>query len=214
MSRQFVHNFRTCLVRVSLYSVTITLLCMVLSIYASPGLAASPRMRPYVGIGLITFSAMDGAQNRNLQLPLYEEPGLSRIGVLISSALSGNEWIFGPSEGGLPLIVSARKGDWLRIFFDDAGREAWINSRNEGHFQSWEQYLKLHAGRMLPALQPQYYQLLQQPGGKQLSVLTPKQVFKVLRVENAWCMVLVGSAQIGWLRWHDDDSRLLFGFSH
>jgi hypothetical protein len=178
----------------------------------SAGLAASPpRMRPYTGIGLVVFSRSDNAPNLDLQLQLYEEPGLSRVGRLSSSRLSGNEWIFGQSEGAPPLIVSARKGDWLRVFFDDAGREGWIDPQNNGHFQSWEQFLKLHTGRMLPGLQPQYYQLLQQPGGKLLATLTPKQLFKVLKLENAWGMVLIDQEQIGWLRWRDDDGRLVIG---
>ncbi len=145
---------------------------------------------------------------------MYEEPGLSRVGMLDSSRLSGNEWIFGPSEGTSPFIVSARKGDWLRIFYDDAGREAWIDPQNKGHFQSWEQFLKLQTGHMLPGLPPQYYQLQQQPGGKLLATLTPKQVFKVLKLENSWGMVLTGQTQIGWVRWRDDDGRLLVRLDH
>lgn len=134
-----------------------------------------------------------------------------RAGVLDGSGISGNEWIFGASEAALPLIVSARQGDWLRVFFDDAGREAWIDPQNKGRFQSWEQYLKKQTGRMLPALQPQYYQLFEQPGGKLLGVITPKQVFKVLKLDNSWVMVLTDISQIGWICWRDDDGRLTIG---
>lgn len=148
---------------------------------------------------------------QELQLPLYEEPGLVRTGMLNSFRLSGNEWLFGIKEGALPLIVSARKGDWLRVVYDDSGRDAWIEPQNKGRFQTWEQFLKLQTGHMLPGLQPQYYQLLLEPGGKKLATLTPKNVFKVLKVENAWSMVMVGQTQIGWLRWRDEDSRLLVG---
>lgn len=170
-----------------------------------------PRMRPYTGIGLVVFSQSDNTPNQDLQLQMYEEPGLSRVGVLNSSRLSGNEWIFGLPEGSSPLIVSARKGEWLRVFFDDAGREAWIDPENKGRFQSWEQFLKLQTARMLPGLQPQYYRLQQQPGGKLLGTLVPKQVFKVLKLENAWGMVLTEQSQIGWVRWRDDDGRLTVG---
>lgn len=179
---------------------------------ASISLAASPpRMRPYTGIGLLVFSQTDNILSQDLQLPLYEEPGLSRLGILSSSKLSGNEWIFGLLEGAPPLVVSARKGGWLRIFYDDAGREAWIELQNRGRFQTWEQFLKWQSGRMLPGLQPQYYQLLQQPGGKLLATLTPKQLFKVLRTDGAWGMILIDQTQIGWVRWCDDDGRLTIG---
>lgn len=170
-------------------------------------------MRPYTGIGLVLFSQTDGA-GQDLRVPLYEEPGLSRIGMLNSSRLPGNEWIFGALDATPPLIVSARRGDWLRVFYDDAGREAWIDSRSRGRFQTWEQFMKLQTGHLLPGLQPQYYRLQQQPDGKPLATLTPRQVVKLLKVENAWGMVVIGQTQIGWLRWRDDDGRLLLGFSN
>ncbi|NTW99185.1 MAG: hypothetical protein HGB35_04515 [Geobacteraceae bacterium] len=188
------------------------LILCALGMASSTGYAATPpRMRPYTGIGLVVFSQSGDAPIHGLQLPMYEEPGLSRIGMLVTTRLSGNEWIFGPQELIPPLVVSARKGDWLRVYYDDAGREAWIDPQNKGRFQSWEQYLKLQTGRMLPGLQPHYYQLQQQPGGKLLAKLTPKQMFKVLKLEAAWGMVLTDQGQIGWVRWRDDDSRLVVG---
>ncbi len=187
------------------------LLVSVLGMAGSAGFAASPpQMRPYAGIGLVVFPKVDSPQEQNLQVQLYEEPGLSRIKLLSNSTLPGNEPIFG-LEDGTPLIVSVRKGEWLRVFYDDAGREAWINPRDRGHFQTWEQYLKLHTGRMLPALQPKYYQLLQQPDGKQIATLAPKQVFKVLKLDSSWGMVLTDKGQMGWLRWRDSDGRLTVG---
>ena len=189
------------------------LIFFVTGMTGSAGFAASPpRMRPYTGIGLVVFSQSGNALSQDQQVPLYEEPGLSRVGILNSSRSPGNDWIFGAQEGASPLIVSARKGDWLRVFYDDAGREAWVEPQNRGHFQSWEQFLKLQTGHMLPSLQPQYYKLQQQPGGKLLATLTSKQVFKVLRIEDAWSMVLTNQTVIGWLRWRDEDGRLLVGF--
>jgi SH3-like domain-containing protein len=199
------------LIKMYVRLVLILLFCA-LGMASSAGYAASPPlMRPYTGIGLVVFSQSSDAQSQGLQLPMYEEPGLSRIGMLVTTRLSGNEWIFGLQEGIPPLVVSARKGDWLRVYYDDAGREAWIDPQNKGRFQSWEQYLRLQTGRMLPGLQPQHYQLKQQPGGKLLATLAPKQMFKVLRLENAWGMVLTDQAQIGWVRWRDNDGRLMIG---
>lgn len=189
------------------------MLTFLLTVSVTAGLTANPpRMRPYAGIGLIVFSNVTTTQNQGLRLQMYDEPGLSRVGVLDSSRLSGNEWIFGLPAGAAPLVVSARKGDWLRVIYDDAGREAWIEPQNKGRFQSWEQFLKLQPGRMLPGLQPQHYQLQQRPGGKLLATMTPKQVFKVLKVDGNWGMVLAEQSQIGWVRWCDDDGRLTVGF--
>jgi SH3-like domain-containing protein len=194
-------------------SVIKILVALLLAVTASVGFAANPpRMRPYTGVGVIVFSNMTGVPSQEQQLQMYEEPGLSRIGKLDSSRISGNEWIFGVSSGSVPLVVSARKGDWLRIYYDDAGREAWINPQNAGRFQSWEQFLKVQPGRMLPGLRSQYYQLQQQPNGKLLATMTPKQVFKIVKVDGGWGMVLTEQSQLGWLRWYDDDGRLTVGF--
>jgi hypothetical protein len=202
------------LIEVLIRGALIFLILLLSGLAASAGFAATPpRMRPYSGIGVVVFSQSDN-QNQDMQIQLYEEPGLLRLGMLNSSRISGNEWVFGLPERSSPLIVSARKGDWFRVYFDDAGREAWIEPGNKGRFQSWEQFLKSQTGRMLPALQSQFYQLQLQPGGKPLATLSPKQVFKVLKVENAWGMVLTDQAQIGWLRWCDDDGRLLVGFKY
>lgn len=200
---------RACFITLFVFSLGL----FILNMTASSGLAASlPRMRPYTGIGLFVFTQPDsGTLPEGLQLQLYEEPGLQRVGRLNDARLTGNEWIFSFPEVASPLIVSARKGGWLRVTYDDAGREAWVEPENRGLFQSWEQFLKLQTGGMLPGLQPQYYQLQQQPGGKLLGTLTPKQVFKVLKLEDVWCMVLTDQEQIGWVRWCDDDGRLNVG---
>jgi len=190
-------------------------LIFVISIFSSAVFAASsPRMRPYAGIGLLVFSSSNTDLNQDLQLPLYEEPGLLRIGMLNSSSSPGNAWLFGSSEKTPPLIVSAQKGDWVRVIYDDAGREAWLEPQNRGHFESWDQFLRQQTGSMIPGLPSHYYLLHQQPGGKSLTALTPKQVFKVLKLENTWSMVLTSQAQIGWLRWCDDDGRLLVRLDH
>lgn len=175
--------------------------------------ATPPRMRPYTGIGVVVFPTLGHPQTQDLQLPLYAEPGLLRVDVLNNPRLSGNEWVFGLADGASPLIVSARRDGWLRVFYDDAGRQAWIDPLYKGSFQPWEEYLRLQTVRMLPGLQPHYYRLQQQPNGKQLATLAPKQVLKVLAIEDSWGMVLTDQALIGWLRWRDEDGRLLVGIN-
>jgi hypothetical protein len=186
------------------------LFILVAGLIALPaGAAYLPRMRPYTGIGVVVFTSSDSGEQGS-GLLLYDEPGLVRVGILNTLRLPGNEWVFGGS-GMPPLVVSARKGHWLRVYYDDAGREAWIDPQSKGQYQTWEQYLKHQVCSMLPGLQPQYYQLLEQPGGKRLDTLSPKQTFRVLRLENMWAAVLIEQEKIGWVRWHEDDGRLLMG---
>ncbi|MDU0457135.1 MAG: SH3 domain-containing protein [Geobacteraceae bacterium] len=174
-------------------------------------LAAEPaKMRPYSGIGVVSFPA-SSANRDELPVHLYREPGLSRVGTLDSSKMSGNDWIFGNSTHGVRLIVMARKGDWLRVSYDDAGREAWIDPQRRGRFLPWDRFLKSHMSRMLPGLRKQYYQLFQQPERNPLVVLTPRHPFRVLRLDKEWAMVVSDQAGVGWLRWLDEDGRLTIG---
>ena len=175
------------------------------------GAASPPKMRPYSGIGVVVLQASDSGFDRGEPLPLYEEPGIFRSGELQGATASGNEWVFGTQKNRAPLIVIARKGNWLKVCYDDAGREAWIDTQRRGTFQSWGQFLKGQMCHLLPGLRKQFYQMYQQPERNPLSVLTVKHLFKVLKLENDWVMVMTDQQTIGWLRWRDEDGRLLVG---
>ena len=191
---------------------TFFLLIMLLAVTTSVARPATPpKMRPYAGIGILVLPV--AADNPSNPLPLYEEPGLSRLGSLNPGRVPKYEWIFGAAPVAAPLIVTGRKGPWLRVAYDDAGREAWLNPARPGSFQTWDSYLKDHVSRLLPGLQKRYYQLYQQPGTAVLAQLTPRQFLKVLRLENDWAMVLSDQNSLGWLRWRDEDGRLLIGVS-
>jgi len=169
----------------------------------------APKMRPYAGIGILQLPI--DASDSGEPIPLYEEPALSRLGELNRAKIPPFDWIFSESNEFLPLIVMARKGAWLRVSYDDAGREAWLNPPRRIVFQSWELFFKGRISRLLPGLQKKYYQLFQQPDGTALAVLTNNQPFKVLSFENDWAMVLIDQDTLGWLRWRDEDGRLLLG---
>lgn len=193
-------------------TLTFFLIIMLLAVhtaFAAP--SASPKMRPYTGIGILMLPVT--SDDLNDPLPLYEEPGLSRLGGLNPGRIPRYDWIFGASPAAVPLIVTGRKGPWLRVAYDDAGREAWLNPARSAAFQSWDFFLKDHVSRLLPGLQKKYYQLYQLPGKAVLAPLTSRQFIKVLRVENDWAMVLSDLNSLGWLRWRDEDGRLLIGIS-
>ncbi|MEI6205162.1 MAG: hypothetical protein WCP20_00125 [Desulfuromonadales bacterium] len=194
---------------------TSRLIGLVLLMLACSSLALSaaslPQMRPYSGIGIVLLQGHNAEIDQGEPFHLYEEPGISRRGELSGPNVSGNEWVFGVQRNRLLLIVTARKGSWLRVCYDDAGREAWIDAQRRMRFQTWDQFLKGQISRLLPGLRKQYYQLYRQPDRNPLSTLTPKQLFKVLKLEHDWAMVLSDRNTIGWLRWRDEDGRLLVG---
>jgi len=185
----------------------ILLVCTVCAVAA----ASSPiqKMRPYAGIGILLLPAngIDPAD----PLLLYEEPALARLGELNKAKIPVYDWMFGPSPDHT-LIVMARKGAWMRVVYDDAGREAWLKPPRQVPFQSWELFFKRQVSRLLPGLQKKYYQSFQQPDGVPVDILSPRQPFKVLRLENDWAMILmIDQNSLDWLRWRDEDGRLLIG---
>jgi hypothetical protein len=191
-------------------SLTFVLLSLLLAVTAISAASYTPqKMRPYTGIGILLLPAT--GEDLNTPPPLYEEPGLSRLGSLIPGNVPRYDWIFGSTAEVTPLIVTGRKGPWLRVAFDDAGREAWLNPVRTDMFQAWDHYLKGHVSRLLPGLQKKYYQFYRQPGRSALAPLTTGQFLKVLRLENDWAMVLTDQNSLGWLRWRDEDGRLLIG---
>ncbi len=168
--------------------------------------AALPKMRPYTGIGVLLLPTTSAEP-----LPLYEEPALARLGELHGSKVPSYDWIFGPSRNLRPVIVMGRKGTWLRVSYDDAGREGWINPNRQMNFQAWDLFFKGNVSRMLPGLQKKYYQVYLQPDSQPSTELSAQQQFKVLQLENDWAMVLVEQSNLGWLRWRDEDGRLMIG---
>lgn len=182
------------------------LLCAFAGVSAA---APPPKMRPYAGIGVLMLPI--AVDDRSEPLPLFEEPGLVRQGSLDLNKIPGHDWIFGASSSVVPLIVMNRKGAWLRVAYDDAGREAWVSQQRSWSFQSWEAFFKSHMAGMLPGLQKRYFQVYRQPGTTVLATLPPRQPFKVLRIENDWAMVMPDQNSLGWLRWRDEDGRLLIG---
>lgn len=172
--------------------------------------AASSGMRPYSGIGILMLEIASRSEPA-IQGPiqLYEEPAISRIGELDFARIPSYEWIFGPDSSMLPLIVTSRKGDWLRVTYDDAGREAWLNARQRGAFYSWAAFFKGQSVRLLPGLKKKQYQIFRQPEKGSLGLPNLKQLFRVVKLENDWSLVMYGQSSLAWLRWRDEDGRLL-----
>lgn len=194
-------------------SLIAVIMALVILVPASLYSAATPvKLRPYAGIGILLLSASPGVDGANpVPLNLYEEPAISRLGELNGGTVSPYDWIFGMSNAKLPLIVTARKGSWFRVVYDDAGREAWLMPQRQGAFHSWDSFFKGQMGRLLPGLRKQYYQFYQQPGKVALATQVPKKGFKIVKLEDDWALVMPDQNSLAWLRWRDEDGRLLIG---
>jgi hypothetical protein len=170
-------------------------------------------MRPYAGIGVLMLPVSSSSGEETYEaLQRYDEPGIYRRGELDIVQIPRHEWVFGPGSTMVSLVVMAKKAGWLKVVYDDAGRETWINPGRRGTFQPWDVFFKGQSGRMLPGLQKKYYQLFPQPGsGPPLTSVTPQQVFKVILLEGDWAVVMPDPNSLSRMRWRDEDGRLLIG---
>lgn len=191
---------------------------MAVTILSATSLRAAPlsppavAMRPYTGIGILLLATAFDENGLVQQLVLYADPAIYRLGALEIARVPRHEGIFGPGAEHIPLIVMARKGAWSRVVYDDAGREAWINPGRRGTFYTWDGFFNDRTGYLLPGLQKRFYQLFREPGIAPLVSLSPRQPFKVAKQEGDWVRLVASDRNPdGWLRWRDEDGRLLIG---
>ena len=188
-----------------------TLLIISLIVYIhSKAWAAPPKPRPLAGIGIISLDLRSG----NSSIPVYREPGVARMTQLeLSESPAMAPVVNNPSEGYL-LAVTRKKGEWLRVIIDDSGREGWIEQNRKWEFRTWESCLKGREVSLLNGIRKEYFQLKKFPVSSSQTVETVSRdrKLRVVELENSWMLVLVDFSQSGWLRWKDDDGRLLITF--
>lgn len=185
------------------------LLCLVFP----PHLHAA-RMRPYTGIGVLLLPLSPSLAQETLgDLPLYDQPAMVRLGVLRRSTVPRLEWILGMAQENVPVVVMARRGEWLRVTYDDAGREGWVKPWWRNAFETWDELFIGRSVRLLPGLRERYYRLFSRPDGEPLAGLTSRQLFRVETVDSDWVRVMDERNLAGWLRWRDEDGRMLLGLA-
>jgi len=179
-------------------------------IEAAPLVVKITKMRPYTGIGVLLLEPLqENPAEPADPLPLYEEPAIARLGKLNLSRMPSSDWIFGGGKSTVPLIVTSKKGAWLRVIYDESGKEAWLKYPSKAKFQLWDSFLKGQSASLLVGLQKKYYQTAQQPGLVTSGTLTGRQAFKVIKVDKDWAMVMLNKDTLTWLRWRDEDGRIL-----
>lgn len=186
-----------------------TALFLLLLMTAAPAMAASPaKARTLSGIGIVMINT------KRPQLTLFREASLGRIATIDASALPLSPSIT-PPEGFLTAVVTAKKGGWFRILYDDGEREGWIEGRSSYQFYRWAELLRGRPVILLGGLKKEYYQLRKiadfsgaalEPVGKGVQVTA-------LRIEGEWLAVAKESKAEGWLRWRDDNNRLVIAIN-
>jgi len=184
------------------------LLLLLLASLPLPLHAASPvKARSLSGSGLLLLG--NGMQPS--RLVLYREPGMGRIAELDAVRLPQIYPAIQTPDGMPAVIVTAKKLDWYRIVYDDGERQGWLQGQTAYRYQRWGELLP---GRIvvLPAgLRKEFYLLRSEPDAAagQLAAIDRESGLTVVKVAGDWINVRRGDAVSGWLRWRDDNGRLL-----
>ena len=166
-----------------------------------PAQAAPPPPRPYSGCGVLLLPSSSGAEP--VPVVVYAEPGVQRVAELDLAALPRLE-----GDRQEPRVaVRATRGGWLRIAYDDAGREGWIEASRGWKYRPWQEFLPGRVIRILAGMKKGLYTLRGEPGeaGPERGALVRDQQVRVTRVEEDWAEL---QAPSGWFRWRDADGRL------
>ena len=189
----------------------IALLACLVSL-AAPAGAAATKPRPMAGDGILIIRRPPiRLPGEPLTFPVYREPGVERIADLDISDLPQLAPAVRVGAGEAVAATVARRGDWLKIVYDDAGREGWVKPERIWFHDRWEDFLKGQTVRLLPGLKKGYYSLRREPAqnAPELDNLARRKYIRVIQVQGDWALVIVDLAESGWLRWRDEDRRFL-----
>lgn len=187
--------------------VTFFLALVLMFSFAPPGHAA-PAGRPMAGNGFLVIPPAQENSAKGSLLSVYEEPGIRRLAEVDAAALPT---VFPAREAdGFALTVTGKKGEWVRIIYDDAGREGWVRVKKHWEYHRWSSYLKGGRVSLLPRLKDTDYMLRREASDKApaLETLSPGKPLQVEEVEGDWIKVKTGLASSGYLRWREGDGRI------
>lgn len=183
------------------------------SLFAVPCLLAygSQQGRPFAGTGLLvirSFSPVTSATND--PVIVYEVPGIQRVAELKADDLRRFTGLPEICPDCLAVPVMGKKGTWLKIHYDDADREGWVQARRHWEYIPWEDFLTGRNAVFLPKLRDRNYLVRKEPydNSSALTSLPPTREFRIAGLEGDWARVQVDKAAKGWIRWRGEDGRL------
>ena len=185
---------------------------LALLLFALPVHGAQPKPRLYTGSGLLIIRPPTAqGPDTSGTLVLYREPGVGRVVEPAYGELPLLRQVMEIPDGEYPVAVMGKKGLWLKIAYDEAGRSGWVEMARHWEYVPWEEYLSGRTARFLPWLKKGHYLLRRDPSpaARELDTLTTESSVRIGRVEGDWMLVTVDLQAAGWLRWRDEDGRFL-----
>jgi len=185
-----------------------------ISLFFAPATAAAPvKARVPGGIGILLIQ--NGTAEKASPLAIFKEPSLGRIAEIDATKLPSLAQSILAPEGITPAIVTSKKSGWYKIIYDDGEREGWIKSRSSHQFYRWEGLLKDRFVSLIGGLRKEFYLLRKSPDSSSESItqLGKGSRMSSLKVEGDWIRVVTDSRTEGWLRWLDENSRLVIAIN-
>ncbi len=186
------------------------IISLLLALSALPALGVV-KSRPFSGNGLLVIRPFPPQRGDLPPLAVYREPGVERITDLDCRELPPLAPVITAHTAEYPVAVTGKRGDWLRIAYDDAGREGWLKMPRYWEYAPWGSFLKGRGARLLPGLKKDFYLLRREPSpaSQQLETLSRQKNLRIIEIKEDWALVLVDLSAYGWLRWRDGDGRFL-----
>lgn len=189
-----------------LFRTLIISLLLTLSALPAFGVAKS---RPLSGTGLLVIRPFPPQRDDVSTLAIYREPGVERIAELDGKDLPPLAPVIQGRNAEYPVAVIGKKGNWLRVAYDDAGREGWLEMPRYWEYSPWGSFLKGRAARLLPGLKKDLYLLRREPSptSQKIDTLSRQKNLRIIEIKEDWALVLVDLTSYGWMRWRDNDGR-------
>jgi hypothetical protein len=168
--------------------------------------ASAVKARTLAGVGVVRIPAnvyQDG-------VTLYSEPGIGRLQTLPLAALPALRQL-GIALDSFCLPVMAKKRGWLKVIIDDSERTGWLEMGRGWEFSSWEHFLANRQAAMLKGIRKDYYLLRKEAAVRAEPVGTVEKgpLIQLQQIDREWARVESGNGFSGWLRWRDENGRLL-----
>ncbi len=172
--------------------------------------AGAQELRPYSGCGVLLVRPLDAERPADrAAITLYQAPDVGRIGDFPADRIPSLSSVLLWPAGDCALAVMGKKGNWLRLAYDAAGREGWVRMERFWEYTTWDQLLKGRTVRVISGLKKGCALRAEpQESAKELCTLSERESFRVVEVREEWALVEGDGGLSGWIPWRDGDGRL------
>ena len=183
-----------------------------LSLFIPPASHAAAKPRPFSGSGILLIRPpFPPEKTEPFTITLYREPGVGRLAELSPEKLPNLRQVLKAEPGETAMAVMRKRGTWLRIAYDDAGREGWVQLRRHWLYANWETFLKGRVVRLFSGMNKDVYSLRREPStaSHEKQRLSASRKLRVGQLQEEWALVTIDASASGWIRWRDGDGRFL-----